>query len=365
MIGETQNASVAYGEWQKFTFTVASTFIVNYAYTKVDVELVNLLDMYRGYVVIDEVKIYYTKPFSKFGNDGLLVYSNPNQYIQLTTSGLTIKGGTIEASNLQVKNSLEVFGDVSVFGDFYASSIPPYDSTPEPISTSGDDGTVSSYARGDHSHALNINNFLSSQNGITVTDDTDGTATIGLSYGSAANTAVQGNTQITITAGDKLSGGGTITLGAGGAVTLNHNVAGASSITANNGVTVINGLTIDSDGHITATSTIDADSRFVNVAGDTITGDLTVGGNLTVNGTQFITNTETVEIEDNLLVINNGETGAGVTLGTAGIEVDRGTLINYQFMFRESDDSYVIGQIGSLQAVATREDTPISTAIPY
>ncbi len=47
-------------------------------------------------------------------------------------------------------------------------------------------------------------------------------------YGSSANTAVEGNTTITITAGTGLSGGGTITLGAGGSVTLTNSDRGSS-----------------------------------------------------------------------------------------------------------------------------------------
>src|SRR5690606_25132424 len=44
--------------------------------------------------------------------------------------------------------------------------------------------------------------------------------TLSVVYGSTAGTAVEGNTQIAITAGTNLSGGGTITLGAGGSVAL-------------------------------------------------------------------------------------------------------------------------------------------------
>ena len=59
--------------------------------------------------------------------------------------------------------------------------------------------------------------------GISV--DTTGVNVI---YGSTANTAVEGNTTITITAGTGLSGGGTITLGAGGTVTLSNSDRGSS-----------------------------------------------------------------------------------------------------------------------------------------
>lgn len=93
-------------------------------------------------------------------------------------------------------------------------------------------------------------------------------------------------------------------------------------------------------------------------------GNVTIPGDLTVNGTTFTSNTETVLIEDNLLVINNGEVGAGVTAGVAGLEVDRGSETNYQLVFRESDDVFAIGEAGSLQAVATREDTPTDRSVP-
>jgi len=95
------------------------------------------------------------------------------------------------------------------------------------------------------------------------------------------------------------------------------------------------------------------------------TGNVTIGGDLTVTGTQFISNTETVEIEDNLLVINSGETGAGVTEGTAGIQVDRGTSPDFFFYFDETEDNFRVGVSGSMQAVATRENVPGATRVPW
>lgn len=108
-------------------------------------------------------------------------------------------------------------------------------------------------------------------------------------------------------------------------------------------------------------------SHYVNVVTDqgisgnkTFMDNVTIQGDLAINGTQTIVNSETVTTKDNLIVINSGEVGAGVTAGEAGIEIDRGTETNYQFKFDEADDSFKIGQIGSLQKVATREDAPIN-----
>lgn len=100
-----------------------------------------------------------------------------------------------------------------------------------------------------------------------------------------------------------------------------------------------------------------------SINGGVISGDVTVTGDLVVNGDQMIVNTETVLAKDNLLVINDGEGGPGVTKGEAGIEIDRGTAENYKFVFVESDDSFKVGVSSSLQKVATREDSPLNTGV--
>ncbi len=97
----------------------------------------------------------------------------------------------------------------------------------------------------------------------------------------------------------------------------------------------------------------------------TFLDNLTVTGNLSILGTEFISNTETVEIEDNLLIINKGEEGAGVTNGIAGLEIDRGTETNFQLVFNETTDDFEVGEVGDLQSVATRQTSPTSAGIPF
>jgi hypothetical protein len=94
-------------------------------------------------------------------------------------------------------------------------------------------------------------------------------------------------------------------------------------------------------------------------------GDLSIEGDLFVDGTTWVVHNQEVTTSDNLIVINYGETGPGVTAGWAGIEVDRGTETNYQFLFYEDTDTFRIGEIGNLQAVATREDSPIDGGIAF
>lgn len=105
------------------------------------------------------------------------------------------------------------------------------------------------------------------------------------------------------------------------------------------------------------------DSDYLALSGGTITSNLVVQGDLTVSGTTTTVNTETMELADNLILINSNETGTPSQDG--GIEVERGTSTNYQFLFQEASDTFKIGEVGSLQAVATREDAPENFGIPH
>lgn len=67
-----------------------------------------------------------------------------------------------------------------------------------------------------------------------------------------------------------------------------------------------------------------------------------VTGNLIVEGDTTDVQVANLKIEDNLITVNNNETGAGVTLGFAGIEVDRGTSFNSAFIYNETSDAWEI-----------------------
>ncbi len=90
-----------------------------------------------------------------------------------------------------------------------------------------------------------------------------------------------------------------------------------------------------------------------------ITNDLTVNGTLYVLGNASILDTNLFKTKDNIILINDQEVGAGVTLNQAGIEVDRGSLENYRIVYQETTNTTIIGPISNMQAIATREDTPL------
>lgn len=69
-------------------------------------------------------------------------------------------------------------------------------------------------------------------------------------------------------------------------------------------------------------------------------GDVQISGDFLVDGTTTTINTTNLEIEDNTILLNRNEAGAGVTLGTSGIEIERGTEPNVSWLFDEPTDSF-------------------------
>lgn len=97
--------------------------------------------------------------------------------------------------------------------------------------------------------------------------------------------------------------------------------------------------------------------------GLTLNGDATVKGNLFVEGNTTLLNTNVIEFEDNIILLNRLESGSGVTLNQSGIEISRGVSENYRMVFNESDDTFRIGFISNLNPVVTREESPLANGI--
>jgi len=85
----------------------------------------------------------------------------------------------------------------------------------------------------------------------------------------------------------------------------------------------------------------DVPNSFSTTGDVTIGGDATVTGDLTVNGTTITLNTETLTVEDNIIVLNSNFTGTASF--DAGIEVERGNPANVSFLWDESADTWTLG----------------------
>ena len=77
-------------------------------------------------------------------------------------------------------------------------------------------------------------------------------------------------------------------------------------------------------------------------------GSVRVTGNLVVEGDTFNISTTNLTIEDNIISLNTGEVGPGVSLIYSGIEIERGNTSsitpqnNASFLYDESTDSWIL-----------------------
>lgn len=108
--------------------------------------------------------------------------------------------------------------------------------------------------------------------------------------------------------------------------------------------TFVESLT-NTDGNITFSTSTGAVTA--DLANDIdIAGSLTVQGDLTVNGDVTTLNTATMNVEDNIFVLNSNVTGTPVA--NAGLEVERGTYTNASVYWNEIANKWYL-------------DTPVDT----
>ena len=67
-----------------------------------------------------------------------------------------------------------------------------------------------------------------------------------------------------------------------------------------------------------------------------VQGNVVFTGNITVGGSQTVVNSTNLDVQDNIITVNYGESGTGITLNTAGLQIDRGTLTDAQIVFDET-----------------------------
>ena len=92
---------------------------------------------------------------------------------------------------------------------------------------------------------------------------------------------------------------------------------------------------------VTYTSGVIAIGQAVGTGNNVTFNDLTVNGNLTVSGTTTTVNTETINLADNIILLNSNE--AGTPSQNAGIEIERGTSTNKTLVWDETADKWTVG----------------------
>jgi hypothetical protein len=93
----------------------------------------------------------------------------------------------------------------------------------------------------------------------------------------------------------------------------------------------------------------------------TVAGDLTVDGNLVVSGSTTYLNVETIEVEDNIILLNRNVTGT--PSADSGIEVNRGDEPNASFYWDESEDKWTASDGTAATAVSLEGHSHVASDI--
>ena len=71
-------------------------------------------------------------------------------------------------------------------------------------------------------------------------------------------------------------------------------------------------------------------------------GSVRVTGDLVVEGETLTVEALNLNISDNIITLNNGEIGAGISLIYSGLEIERGSLSNSSLLYEETADTWLI-----------------------
>jgi hypothetical protein len=150
------------------------------------------------------------------------------------------------------------------------------------------------------------------------------------------------------------TGSGTLVLDSVASTTIGSSGANADVVVQSTGT---GGLTrLSSATQITMTA-----PTVATVGDQTVSGNLTVSGNFTVAGTPTTVNSTVLVVKDNIITVNKGETGSGVSLDVAGLDVDRGDLARQRLIWKESVGKWMAGP--TTQEVALATEAHVTTAI--
>lgn len=303
-------------------------------------------------------------------------------------NGLVVEGttGTINGSNILTEAS------TAFLSEYVADTVGAMitDNTESGISVTYDDA--------DNTLDFNVNDFTITLGGdlsgsVTITDLASATLTASVAANSVAlGTDTTGNYVASVSGTDGVSISGT---GEGASVTIansdkgsaqnifkNIAVSGQSTIVADSNDDTLtlagSGITITTDaGTDTVTLTnagvtsISGTSNEIEVSAAsgavtiglpndvTIGNNLVVTGDLTVNGTTTTLNTETLAVEDNIILLNKNVTGTPTA--DAGLEVERGTSTNASLYWNETEDKWYVNNGSTAAPIALVGDATFNT----
>jgi hypothetical protein len=305
-------------------------------------------------------------------------------------NGLVVEGSTATVNGQNVLTE----ASTSFLAEYVADTIGAM------VSGNTESGISVTYQDGDNTLDFDVADFTITLGGdlsgsVTITDLANATLTASIAADSVAlGTDTTGNYVASVTSGSGLSVTGSI--GEGSTIVLANDDKGSSqnifkniaitggatvvadsnddtvTFTAGTGVSIVaatstDTITVTNTGvtQLTGTTneiTVSASTGSITLGlatNPTVSGNLTVTGDLTVNGNTTTLNTETLAVEDNLIVLNSNVTSTPST--NAGIEVERGTSTNASLYWDETADKWYVNDSTTSKAIALVGDATFNT----
>ena len=287
-------------------------------------------------------------------NGGNMTISGTYPNFTLASAHPTISGAASSVDN----SGLTYIQDITLDSNGHVTGL-----TSTAISTAAVADSGTSLATGDQIHAfVTGQGYLTANQTITLSGDLTGSGTTSIAAtiatgavesGMLNNNIISGQTELAsgIAATDELLISDAGTIKRTDASVLKDYMQSALTFTSNTDTDVnVTNLTARLP-QITESFTI-GDATDVTV---TTSGNLTVTGNLTVNGTTTSVNTETVTVDDNIIVLNNNYSGSSPS-ENGGVQVERGTQTNASLIWNESQDKWYAGLAGAEVQILTTAD---------
>ena len=125
-------------------------------------------------------------------------------------------------------------------------------------------------------------------------------------------------------------------------------------------------LALKNNANFTDNTILKWDNGNGQLTDSSITDDgttVTITADLTVTGTTTTVNTETINLADNIILLNSNLAGDAAPSQDAGIEIERGTEANVQFIWNEGSDYWsTVDQklhIGSIADITAADDNQV------
>ena len=174
------------------------------------------------------------------------------------------------------------------------------------------------------------------------------TAGTGLTGGGTSGAVTLTLANTAVTAGSYGGAGtvGTFTVDAQGRLTAagNTTISVTASQISDRGTNLVTGLT-GTAGEITVSNSGVGAVTLSLPANVTISNNLVVTGDLTVSGNTTTVNTEQLNVEDNIITLNSGVTGAPTL--NAGVEINRGASTDVSILWNETTDKWTFTNDGT------------------